>query len=177
MPDTPTIHAGRFALRQLTRDDTSALFPTLASEEQCRFLSRSHFQNEDELAAWLTDPNWNGRSWVAVDKADSTIAGRFVAVPTDEPDVTELGYITVASRQGQGVARECMTALIGHLFEREGNRRLIAEIDSENTASIALAERLGFTREAYLREHERTHKGLCDLLIYGLLRREWQQNG
>jgi RimJ/RimL family protein N-acetyltransferase len=24
-----------------------------------------------------------------------------------------------------------------------------------------------------LREHERTHEGLCDMLVYGLLRREW----
>jgi RimJ/RimL family protein N-acetyltransferase len=36
-----------------------------------------------------------------------------------------------------------------------------------------LAERLGFSLEGRLREHETTHKGLCDMLVYGLLRREW----
>ena len=67
-----------------------------------------------------------------------------------------------------------MTALIDHLFEREKYRRLFAEIDSENTPSIALAKWLGFTFEGCLREHENTHKGLCNLLIYGLLSREWR---
>ena len=72
--------------------------------------------------------------------------------------------------QGQGVARECMAALIDHLLLEEGNRRLTAEIDSGNVASIRLAEKLGFRHEGTLRQHERTHKGICDLLIYGLLK-------
>lgn len=32
----------------------------------------------------------------------------------------------------------------------------------------------GFKREGLLREHETTHKGLCDMALYGLLRREWR---
>lgn len=174
MLETPTIDAGRFILRKLARADTAALFPTLSDDAQCRYLTRPAFGSEQELADWLTDPDWNGRSWVAVDKAGGAIAGRFVAVPGREAGVAELGYITVVGRQAEGVARECMTALIAHLFDREGHRRLIAEIDAQNTASIALAQRLGFTREGCLREHETTHNGLCDMLIYGLLRREWR---
>jgi len=173
MPDTVLIDAGKYTLRKLEPADTAALFPTFASEAVCRFLSRPHFTSEAELCAWLTDPDWNGRSWVAIDKSDESLAGRFVAVPTDDDQVTELGYVTLSGRQSQGIARACTAALISHLFERENHRRVFAEIDSRNLASIALAERLGFTREACLREHERTHEGLCDMLVYGLLRREW----
>lgn len=173
MPDTLLIDAGKFALRKLLPDDSEALFPTFSNEETCRFLSRPHFDSEAALRAWLVDPDWNGRSWVAIDKSDDAIVGRFVAVPTDDDQVTELGYITVTDQQGKGIARTCTAALISHLFEQENHRRIFAEIDSRNLASIALAERLGFAREACLREHERTHNGLCDLLVYGLLRREW----
>ena len=173
MPDTVLIDAGQYTLRKLEPEDSAALFPTLASKDACRFLSRPHFTSEAELCAWLTDPEWNGRSWVAIDKSDDALVGRFVAIPTGDDQVSELGYITVADRQGKGIARACTAALIAHLFEREHHRRIFAEIDSRNLASIALAERLGFTREACLREHERTHEGLCDLLVYGLLRREW----
>jgi RimJ/RimL family protein N-acetyltransferase len=49
----------------------------------------------------------------------------------------------------------------------------VANIDAQNVASIALIERLGFQREGWLREHETTHEGLRDLLVYGLLRDEW----
>ncbi len=67
-----------------------------------------------------------------------------------------------------------MISLIAHLFDREKCRRLFAEIDAENMASIALVQRLGFTFEGCLREHERTHKGMCDMSIYGLLSRDWR---
>lgn len=173
-PDTPTIDAGRFTLRRLIREDTPALFPTLSDEAQCRFMSRPHFEAMDELADWLTDAAWPGRSWVAVDKSDGSVAGRYVAFSGRDDGALELGYVTVMARQGQGVARDCMAALIDHLFATGRYRKLYLEIDAENAASVALAERLGFTREACLREHEITHKGLCDLLIYGLLRGEWQ---
>lgn len=136
-------------------------------------MSQPHFETEKALADWLTDDTWPGRSWTAIDKADDTIAGRFVAFPGRDDRVLEVGYVTVLNRQGQGVARECMTALVTHLFEIEGYRRLFAEVDAENGPSLALAERIGFKREAYLREHEITHKGLCDMVVYGALRQEW----
>src|SRR4028118_1772797 len=126
---TPVIETERFTLRELTRADAGALFKTLSDDEQCRHLSRGAFLHEKELGDWLTDPSWPGRSWVAIDKADGELVGRFVAVPTKEGDMSELGYITVVDRQGQGVARECMEALISHLFEREDHRRVFVEID------------------------------------------------
>ena len=52
--------------------------------------------------------------------------------------------------------------------------QVAVSIDARNLPSIALAEKLGFKREGCLREHEMTHSGLCDLLIYGLLRKEWE---
>ena len=96
------------------------------------------------------------------------MAGRFVAVPAHEEGVLEIGYISCIDRQGEGVAREYTAALVDHLLDT-GTRKLIAEVDVENTPSIRLLERLGFTREALFREHETTHKGLCDVAIYGLL--------
>jgi RimJ/RimL family protein N-acetyltransferase len=165
----------RFTLRPLERSDTGALFATLSDEVHCRYLSRQPFTDEEELAKWLVDPNWNGRSWVAIDKSSGKLVGRFVLMPTYEAGMSELGYITVKEWQGMGVARECAASLVAMAFEVEGQRRLIAEIDAENAASIAVVERLGFKREAYLREHETTHKGLCDMVIYGLLRREWSK--
>ena len=171
--ETPTIDADRYSLRKLMRCDASALFSTLSNETQCLYWSHPAFEREDDLADWLTDPDWNGRSWVGVDKSDGGIVGRFVVVPAHEQGISELGYMTVAQRQGQGVARTCMRALISYLFGREAHRRLYAEIDADNIASIALIEGLGFTREGRLREHEMTHKGICDMLIYGLLKREW----
>jgi len=170
---TPVITTERTTLRPIVREDAAALFPTLSDEANCRYLSRGAFADEQELAGWLLHPDWPGRTWVAVDRSSGELVGRYILVPTSEPGMSELGYITVAHRQGQGVARECVSALICHAFDVEGQRRLVANIDAQNAASIGLIERLGFQREGWLREHETTHEGLRDLLVYGLLRDEW----
>lgn len=174
MTDVPILTTDRFTLRPLRREDTAALFPTFADEAQCRYLSRERFASEEELWGWLGDPDWNGRTWIAEDKASGEVAARFVAVPAHEEGVAELGWITVIARQGEGVASECTAALIDHLFGAENHRKLTAEVDVDNTPSIRLLEKLGFTREAHLREHETTHIGLRDVLLYGLLKSEWQ---
>ena len=157
----------RFTLRPLRAGDEQALFPTLSDEAQCLYLSRPAFTSTKELWGWLAEPDWPGRTWIAED-GEGRVAGRFVAVPAHEDGVLEIGYITCIDRQGEGVARECTAALVDHLLAT-GTRKLIAEVDVENTPSIRLLERLGFTREALFREHETTHKGLCDVAVYGLL--------
>lgn len=175
MRDVATLTTARFTLRPLKREDAAALFPTLSDPDQCLYLTRPAFASEEELWGWLAEPGWQGRTWIAED-AQGEVAGRFVAVPAHEAGVEDVGYITCMNRQREGVARECMAALIPHLFaapvEQGGARKLTAEVDTRNTASIALLERLGFTREAHLREHETTHAGLCDVLLYGLLKHE-----
>ena len=167
----PILRTPRFTLRPLERADAEALFPTLSDEAQCLYLSRAGFATEEELWGWLADPTWNGRTWIAEDGA-GRVAGRFVAVPAHEDGIEEVGYITCADRQGEGVARECTAVLVRHLFET-GTRKITAEVDMRNIPSIRLLERLGFTREALFREHETTHAGLCDVAVYGLLGREF----
>lgn len=164
-------------MRAIRPEDTAALYPTFADTVHCRYLSEPAFVNEEALAAWLFEPGWPGRTWIAVDRVTSAIAGRFVAVPRDagagEGRVEEIGYVVVAEHQGQGVARECAEALVRHLFEVDGCAALSAEVDAENVASIRLLERLGFTRIAFHREHEITHEGVRDVCDYRFTQREW----
>ncbi len=170
MTNIPTLTTNRFIMRPLREADTAALFPTFADEQQNLYMSRAHFTSEAELWGWLADPDWNGRTWIAED-SEGAVLGRFVAMPAHEDGVQEIGYVTVKHRQGEGIARACSEALVKHLLH-EGARKLIAEVDVDNEPSIRLLERLGFTREAHLREHETTHIGLRDLYLYGLLARD-----
>jgi ribosomal-protein-alanine N-acetyltransferase len=175
MADVPVLTTNRFTMRPLQRTDAAAFFPTLSDEEQCLYLSREKFTSEEELWGWLAEPGWPGLTWIAED-ADGNAVARFVAVPRLPGDIAgpvfEIGYITVMSRQGEGIASECTRALVTHLFAA-GARKLTAEVDVRNTPSVSLLEKLGFTREATLREHDSTHIGLCDIHWYGLLAREW----
>jgi len=178
MSKVPTLSTERFTMRALQRGDEHALFATLGDPEQCLYLTRPAFASPQELWGWLADPDWPGRSWIAGD-GDGAVAGRFVASAAHADDVFEIGYIVCTDRQGAGVARECTSALIAHLWSENSHpptRKLTAEVDARNTASIRLLERLGFTREAHLREHEETHIGMCDVYWYGLLKSDLAQD-
>nr|WP_298928874.1 GNAT family protein [uncultured Erythrobacter sp.] len=168
MIDVQTLTTPRFTMRPLQREDCAALYPTLSDPDQCLYLTRPAFESEDELWGWLADPAWPGMTWIAVD-AQGEVAGRFVAHTAHQEGVEEIGYIVCSHAQGQGVAKECTAALIAHRFA-SGARKLTAEVDTRNTASVRLLESLGFTREAHFRKHEVTHIGMCDVYWYGKLK-------
>jgi RimJ/RimL family protein N-acetyltransferase len=68
---------------------------------------------------------------------------------------------------------EALKALVSHAFETMNLRRLEADVDPRNGASIRSLERLGFQREGFLRERWHVNGEIQDAHFYGLLRREW----
>ena len=172
--DTPTLESERFIMRKLVRDDAEALFPTLSDPAQCKYMLSAAFPTVGELGDWLCDPDWNGRSWSAIDKDSGDLAARIVAVP-GEYEASEIGYITVAHRQGEGVAFECVQRLLTQLFEVELHHRVIAGTDPRNIPSNRILEKLGFRREAHFRQSVKTHEGWCDEYYWGMLASDWRR--
>ena len=172
---TPTLRTARFVLRDITRADGPALFPAFADAELMRWWSRGPFVSQAELEDWLAPAaGWaEGRSWAIADSDDGPAIGRIVAIDRGDA-VSEVGYLVVAARQGQGIAREALSAMIEHLFSADEQRRVMADVDPDNKASNRLLETLGFTLEGRLREHWTTHIGRRDSFIWGMLADEWQ---
>jgi [ribosomal protein S5]-alanine N-acetyltransferase len=174
MSKTPTLSTRRFILRELTRGDAAALFPGFSCPDAMKWWSRGPFGTVEELAEWLVpDGGWDeGRSWAIVETVAGPALGRLSVMDRGDA-ICEIGYLVSRDRQGQGVAREALAALLTHLVEVEHYRRVYADIDPDNDASNRLVERLGFTLEGRLREHWTTHLGRRDSLIWGLLANEW----
>ncbi|MBO9519367.1 MAG: GNAT family N-acetyltransferase [Porphyrobacter sp.] len=165
----------RFILRELTQADAPALYPSFADPVVMRWWSRGPFSSVEELAEWLVpSTGWEeGRSWAVTEREGGPAIGRLAAIDRDD-GITELAHLVVSQRQGQGVAREALGALVDHLFEIEQRRRVFADTDPDNLASNRLLESLGFVCEGRLREQWTTHIGRRDSLIWGLLDHEWQ---
>ena len=159
-------------MRSVCRADAAHFLPGFGDDAFMRFMTRGAFASEDELAEWLLDTDWGGRTWIAQPLGGGAPVCRMIA-RADTPGVCEIGYFTVPGLQRQGIARECVAALIDHLFRAEKHHRIWADIDPENRASNGLVERLGFTREAHLRDAIETHIGWRDAYIWGLLASEW----
>jgi RimJ/RimL family protein N-acetyltransferase len=85
----------------------------------------------------------------------------------------DIGYLLRRDRWGQGLAREAVSAVLGHCFAKLKLHRVQAIIDPDNTASRKLVEALGFTHEGTLRETLFLGDTWRDDCIYGLLERDW----
>ena len=96
-----------------------------------------------------------------------------VRVASDQHATAELGVTLAPQRQGGGLAREALTAVITTLVDEHAIHRIYAETDERNEAVHHLLERLGFRCEAQLVEADWFKDEWCSLRIYAILRREW----
>jgi len=173
--ETPVLTSDRLRLRPMTVGDADALFPTLADADLMTWWSSPPHKSVEETRAYFAPrvdrEGW--RAWAITLAGDDTAIGWVAAGEKRQGGVTELGYILARAHWGRGIAREAVSVVIDRLFA-EGQRRVFADTDPENLASIALLERLGFRREGLLRGEWETHIGVRDSVILGLLRDEWR---
>jgi ribosomal-protein-serine acetyltransferase len=85
-----------------------------------------------------------------------------------------IGYWLDAAQQGKGLMTRCSAALIDYLFEDVGLHRVTIQCGTGNRRSCAIPERLGFTREGLLREAEWVNDRWVDLVVWGMLARDWR---
>jgi [ribosomal protein S5]-alanine N-acetyltransferase len=88
----------------------------------------------------------------------------------------ELGYALTAAAWGQGFMQEALQALLRFAFTDLQLNRIEADIDSRNGASERQLLRLGFQREGFAPERWIVGDEVSDSILYGLLRRQWQQD-
>lgn len=86
---------------------------------------------------------------------------------------SEIGYWIGAAHEGRGLVTRACRALIDRAFGDLGLHRVTIRVAPGNARSRAIPERLGFTQEGVLREASKTALGHHDLVVYGLLDREW----
>jgi ribosomal-protein-serine acetyltransferase len=85
----------------------------------------------------------------------------------------EVGYWIGSAHEGRGLVTKATRALIDIGFGELGLHRIVIRAGVDNARSRAIPERLGFTLEGRAREEGRGSSGFYDLVVYGLLDREW----
>ena len=170
----PTLTTARLVLRQLREDDAAALFPVLSDPEVMTWWSSGPHQSPAETADYVKGNASEGQGYLcwAITAGDDVALG-WVILIDGKPGVKEVGYILRRDQWRGGIAREAVRRVIDHGFDDLDVRRIFADTDPENAGSIALLERLGFQYEGRLRGEWKTHLGVRDSLIFGLLRDEW----
>jgi RimJ/RimL family protein N-acetyltransferase len=81
-----------------------------------------------------------------------------------------------AAMRGLGYGLEAMQLALNFAFNELNLHRVCLTVFSYNDRAIALYERLGFIREGVYREHIERDGRRYDMILYGILRREWAEN-
>ncbi|VQQ53102.1 putative acetyltransferase [Streptococcus pneumoniae] len=91
-----------------------------------------------------------------------------------EDDVLEIDYTLHPDYWGRGYVPEAARTLIDLAFKDLGLHKIELTCFGYNLQSQRVAEKLGFTLEARIRDRKDAQGNCCDSLIYGLLRSEWE---
>lgn len=93
-------------------------------------------------------------NWTIRDRASEAFVGRVSVFAVDwRIPKGEIGYWLSSSQTGLGYMREAVSAVVD-TAEGAGFRRLEIRCDARNIRSAHVAERLGFTRDALLRNDD-----------------------
>jgi ribosomal-protein-serine acetyltransferase len=86
----------------------------------------------------------------------------------------EIGYWLAKSAMGQGTMTRAVDTMLEYGFLEFDLNRIELRADKDNRGSRAIAERLGFVLEGELRDAEWRYGEPNTLVVYSLLRREWE---
>ena len=116
-----------------------------------------------------------GTVLLAVERTtDGSYVGAVQLTPIQvEPLQVSIGWLALRSQHGNGFMTEAVRAVIDTALSSAGVHRIVAEITGGNDASVRLAERLGFRKEAHFVESMFLRDEWRDEMIYALLQSDW----
>jgi [ribosomal protein S5]-alanine N-acetyltransferase len=147
----PTLRGARLSLRVVTRADESAFIRAArastrlpgqwvdAPRDAATFAAYVERRGDSFVPLCLT--RHEDRALLGVCNLSQIYMGSFCSA--------YLGYYAFEPHQQQGYMREGIALLLALAFGPLGLHRVEANIQPENSASIALAQRCGFQREGY----------------------------
>jgi len=176
----PMLDAPRVRLRWLRANDVDALFAIFSDEAMMRYWSTLPMKERAEAEKYLASIHAGFADktlfqWGVERKEDGEVLGTCTLFSIHRPSMrAELGYCLRSPYWRKGYMGEALAALIDFAFGSLKLRRLEADVDPGNAASLRILERMGFVREGLLRERWDVGGQIGDTAFLGLLAREWR---
>jgi ribosomal-protein-alanine N-acetyltransferase len=178
----PVLETERLLLRPVTPDDAQAVFDYASNPNVTRFTLFETHQSIEDSRWFVID---HARSRYACKEPDpfaitlkaepDRMIGALGAHWASQPNGTfEMGYAIAEPYWGRGLVVEAATAVIRYVFTEYAVERLQARVFVGNDSSERVLQKLGFTREGVFRSLIFRRGAWHDLVIYSLLRNEWE---
>ena len=170
----PTLHTERLLLREITDADIEKVFEGLSHPDVIRHygVSFKTLEATKEQMAWYAGmiKEDSGRCW-AICSADNAFFYGVISLPFWEKEhrKAEIGYWLLPDYWRLGIATEAAAKVIDHAFTEMNLHRIMAEVEDDNTGSIAILKKLGFVHEGTQWECEIKAGRFLNLEMYAIL--------
>lgn len=180
---TEVIETERCILRPFTLEDAPDMYSGWASDpEVVKYLTWPAHNDvsitEGILSSWIAEyMKADFYNWAVVLKDTGRAVGNISVVRINEAtEALSIGYCLSRKLWGKGLMTECLSAVIGYLFENTSANRIDSTHDVDNIGSGRVMQKAGMTREGLLRAWAWDNQGLRDSVMYSMLRSEWAKN-
>jgi RimJ/RimL family protein N-acetyltransferase len=174
------LQSQRLYLRKLVTGDAGELFAYRSDPEVSRYQGWAPADESDALR-FIEDqskiePDIVGQWFqlaICLLSDDSLVGDLGLHFPEDDERQAEFGISLNPVHQGQGYAGETLRIAMSYLFEKLGKHRVYCSVDPRNSASVAMASRLGMRKEAHFVKSLWFKDEWVDDVVFGLLKSEW----
>ena len=142
----PRLETERLSLRAFRQADLDAWAAISADPEVMRYLGGPVSRADCWRALAVTLGHWFLKGfgmWAVERKSDGALIGRIGLLQPEGWTGLEVGWVLGRPYWGQGYASEAAAASLRYGFLTQAVDRIVSNIDPANTASQAVAQRLG----------------------------------
>lgn len=179
---TKRIETERLILRKFTMDDVDDMYNNWAGDDDVtKYLTWPTHSNADVskyvIGMWEKEyDSLNSYQWCIELKEIGEAIGSIGVVNLEEKiNAVEVGYCIGKRFWGQGITSEAFSALIPFFFEEMQVNRVESRHDSNNPASGKVMLKCGLVKEGMRRQRDINNSGICDEVLYGLLKDDWRK--
>lgn len=161
-------------LRPMTESDLEQVLQWRNHPDVRRYMYTTHEIRLEEHRKWFANASTNSAIELLIYEQDGKAQGFVNIAWTRCPEVADWGFY-LAPDAPKGSGGELGKQALNYAFAQLGLHKLCGQALGFNQRSIAFHRRLGFTEEGCLREHHFDGEYFHDVVCFGLLNREWQE--
>lgn len=180
----PVLEGERIRLRRMEQGDAADLFRYWSDPKVVKYMNVPMFTSVEETSEMIDFLNGLSETedtmrWGIELVQEQRLIGScgFNTWELSGAYRGEIGYDIGRAYWRQGYMTEAFRLMLNYGFMTMGLNRIEALVDPRNSASRSILQSFTFHEEGLLREYQRTEEGFVDLLIYSLLRRDYDSGG
>lgn len=175
----PLLETKRLKLVEITHNHANSLYEILSREEVTKYYGTDHFRSLGEAIKLIDMFQKNffekrGIRWGMVLKENYKLVGTVGLNGLQLKNRrAEIGYELHPDYWRKGYTLEAILEVLRFSYTELDLNRIGAVVYPENTPSVALLEKMGFTKEGLLRDYMFQNNKFHDTYVLSLLKEEW----